>query len=101
MTFLRRTDAPIADEPMPASQAKTMLWIGPLWVPAAAPPVSIEEIDDFLPFMASIEAVALVRSVVGLVGLDRMDATRKVAVARDPRQGDADQAVAGGLSRRR
>ena len=71
-TFLRSTVAPIAEEPMPASQAKTILWIGPVWpeasaaaaapAPAAPAPVSAPATEDFLPFMSSILAVAAARS---------------------------------------
>ena len=58
--FLRSTDAPMADEPMPASQAKTIALIGPrAWRPS---PVSAAATDDFLPFSASISAVAAARS---------------------------------------
>lgn len=59
--FLRSTEAPIAEEPMPASQANTTLRTGP--ESAAAPvPARVEETEDFLPFIDSIEAVAAPRS---------------------------------------
>src|SRR5690625_5793156 len=70
-TFLRSTVAPIAEEPMPASQAKTIFSMGPVWLessaatpaaPAAPPPVRAPETEDFLPFICSIFAVAEVRS---------------------------------------
>src|SRR5690625_3631024 len=66
-TFLRSTVAPIAEEPMPASQAKTIFSMGPVWLessaatpaaPAAPPPVRAPETEDFLPFICSIFAVA-------------------------------------------
>ena len=53
----RSTEAPMADEPMPASQANTMVWIGPSCRAAAGAGQALEA-DDFLPFMASICAVA-------------------------------------------
>ena len=62
-TFLRSTVAPIAEEPIPASQAKTIFRIGPVCpeASAAAPapaPVSAPATEDFLPFICSIFAVA-------------------------------------------
>ena len=53
----RSTEAPIAEDPMPASQANTMLWIGPALVPTRA-----DATLDFLPFIDSIDAVAAARS---------------------------------------
>src|SRR3954447_9170561 len=71
-TLLRRMEAPMALDPMPASQAKTMLWIGPRWEAASCSsslasascsrPVSMPETALFLPFMASMDAVAAARS---------------------------------------
>ena len=78
--FLRRTEAPIADEPIPASQAKTMLLIGPV----AAPPARAAATLDFLPFIASISAVAAARSASTSSErsvLSSNDATRNDTVA--------------------
>ena len=69
-TFLRSTVAPIAEEPMPASQANTMRLMGPVApdsaIPEAAPaapaPVRAPATEDFLPFISSILAVAAARS---------------------------------------
>src|SRR5690625_7660053 len=56
---------------MPASQAKTIFSMGPVWLessaatpaaPAAPPPVRAPETEDFLPFICSIFAVAEVMS---------------------------------------
>ena len=81
-TFLRSTEAPMAEEPMPASQAKTMEWIGPSWRAAVPDPTSAEEIEDFLPLFASISAVAAVRSPSSfLSSLSRKEATRNDTVA--------------------
>ena len=54
----------MAEDPIPASQAKTMLRISrvAVAVAVATPPVRAPATDDFLPLMASICAVAAVRS---------------------------------------
>ena len=59
-TFLRSTEAPMAEEPMPASQANTIEVIGP--VCSTPEPASAEEATDFLPFIDSMLAVAPPRS---------------------------------------
>ena len=56
-TFLRSTEAPIAEEPMPASQANTMLRIGSE-AAVAAPTSAVDAIED-RPFIASMAWVAL------------------------------------------
>ena len=72
---------------MPASQAKTMLLTGPLRAAAPAPatpaPVRAPATDDFLPFMASMEAVAADRSPSSspFSMRSRMAATMKLAAA--------------------
>ena len=74
--FLRSTEAPIAEEPMPASQAKTMVrisrvargggWHRPDRRPAPAT-------DDFLPLIASMlrGGGGEVAVVLGLVHLEQ------------------------------
>ena len=49
--FLRSTEAPMAEEPMPASQAKTIERIS---LPAVAAPVRAPATEDFLPLLASM-----------------------------------------------
>ena len=67
----------MADEPIPASQANTMFWIGPSW-PRAAEPASALEAIDFLPFMSSICEVASIRSPSSLRSIfSRTAPTRK------------------------
>ena len=70
----------MAQDPMPASQANTMLRISRVAVAVAAavpPPVSALATEVFLPFIASIErgGGGQVALVLGLVGLqdDRGD----------------------------
>ncbi len=84
--FRRSTEAPIADEPMPASQANTMFLIGPCAAAPASespPPTSCDEIEDFLPFICSMDAVAAARSSspLSLAARRITAAMRKVTVA--------------------
>ncbi len=85
----RSTDAPMADEPMPASQANTIERTGrpraatPAAPAAAAPPARADEATDFLPFIDSIDAVAAARSPESsdLSMRRRKPPTRKVTAA--------------------
>ena len=89
LILFRSTEAPMALEPMPASQAKTMFLMGPAITatppaPAPAPaPVRAEDTELFLPFMASIFEVAALMSPSSLwrVVFRITEATRKEAVA--------------------
>ena len=75
--FLRSTEAPIAEEPMPASQAKTIERTWPV-----RPRSRTSEAIDFLPFIASMEAVAPARSPSSArSSLSRKLATRKQTAA--------------------
>ena len=92
-TFLRSTVAPIAEEPMPASQAKTIFRIGPVCpessaaaaapAPAAPAPVSAPATEDFLPFICSIFAVAEAMSPSSCLPIlrNRAESTKLTAAA--------------------
>src|SRR5215211_3134004 len=64
LSLLRSTEAPIALEPMPASQAKTILRTGSVrdWASSSSTLVSMDETELSLPFRASICLVAAARS---------------------------------------
>ena len=67
LSLLRSTEAPIALDPMPASQANTILRIGSTrsvraWASSASSWFSTPEIELSLPFRPSIWAVAAARS---------------------------------------
>lgn len=92
-TFLRSTVAPMAEDPMPASQAKAIRLIGPEWpeasaaaavpAPVAAAPVRAPATEDFLPFISSIRAVAAPRSPSCCLPILRIraDSTKLTAAA--------------------
>ena len=84
----------MAEEPMPASQAKTMALISGIEpaeapaAPAAPPAANIPPTEDFLPFMASMSAAALARSPSSLLDMRRMAqeiAAETTVAARKPR----------------
>src|SRR5690606_6886660 len=68
LNLLRRTLAPIADDPIPASQANTTFWIGvvatavavavAVVAPVAAREARLESASDDLPLLASVCAIA-------------------------------------------
>ena len=56
--FLRSTEAPIAEEPMPASQANTMVFTGPARVAVPVPPRRPARASEPLPLLASVWLIA-------------------------------------------
>ena len=69
----------MADEPMPASQAKTIVEMSGVSVDS---PVRAAPMEDFLPFISSMRAVAAARSSsVCLENFKMAEATRKETMA--------------------
>ena len=85
-TFLRSTEAPMAEEPMPASQANTIERIGPCVARRGAGEGGGDQ--DFLPFIDSIAAVAADRSPSSSA---RSSLSRNAATRNETRGGGDDR----------
>src|SRR4030095_11225023 len=100
-SLLRSTEAPMAEEPMPASQANTILRMGSTrsvraWASSCSSWVSTPEIELSLPLSPSIWAVAAARSPSS----SRRRLARRMIEPITNEVGDAhntDQTVSGGL----